>query len=59
MPECRWFWALNGAAGLAHRAGVRTSGLAAKLEDAKTAWRQGYDKWLDWAGRRDSDSKSA
>jgi hypothetical protein len=50
-PECRWFWALNGTAGQAHRAGVRTSGLDATLEDAKAAWRKGYDKWLAWAGR--------
>jgi len=59
VPECRWFWALNGTVGQAHRAGVKTSGLDATLEDAKAAWRRSYDKWLAWVGRRDSDSTSA
>jgi hypothetical protein len=56
LAQSRWCWALDGATGLAHLAGVRTSGYGGTLEDAKAAWRQSYDKWLAWAERRDSDS---
>ena len=37
LPEGRWFWALNEAAGDAHQAGVRTSGRAATLGGAKNS----------------------
>ena len=43
LPEGRWFWALNEAAGDAHEAGVRASGRAATLAGAKTAFRASYE----------------
>jgi hypothetical protein len=46
-PESRWYWALNGAAGKALQHGIRGSGLAPSLEDAKAAWRQSYERWLE------------
>jgi hypothetical protein len=46
-PRSRWFWALNGAAGKALQHGIRGSGLAPSLEEAKTAWRENYDRWLE------------
>ena len=51
-PEGRWFWALNEAAGDAHKAGVRTSGRAATLAGAKTAFRASYEAWLTWSAAR-------
>jgi hypothetical protein len=55
LPEGRWFWALNEAAGDAHQAGVRTSGRAATLGGAKTAFRASLDGYRAWLAR-DSDS---
>ena len=54
LEQSRWFGALNDATGHAHLAGMPTSGYGVTLEDAKAAWRQSYDKWLVWAGQRDS-----
>ena len=53
LPEGRWFWALNEAAGDAHQAGVRTSGRAATLDHAKAAFRASLDGYKAW---RDSES---
>jgi hypothetical protein len=58
LPEGRWFWALNEAAGDAHQAGVRTSGRAATLEAAKAAFRASFDGYRAWLAR-DSDSGTA
>jgi hypothetical protein len=61
LPEGRWFWALREAASDDHQAGVRTSGRAATLAGAKTAFRASYEAWLTWpaARRQDSDSGKA
>ena len=58
LPEGRWFWALNEAAGGAHKAGVRTSGRAATLVGAKSAFRASYEVWLTWSAARQQDLES-
>jgi hypothetical protein len=58
LPEGRWFWALNEAAGDAHEAGARTSGRAATLAGAKFAFRASYEAWLTWSAARRRDSES-
>ena len=57
LPEGRWFWALNEAAGDAHRAGVRTSGRAATLDLAKADFRAHWEAFK--AAGQDSDSGQA
>jgi hypothetical protein len=46
-PEMRWFWSFIAIG--AHRAGIRTNGRAATLEEAKEQFRTNYRKWLVWA----------
>ena len=58
LPEGRWFWALNEAAGDAHRAGVRTSGRAATLGGAKASVPRLARRLPEpgWRGNSDSGS---
>jgi hypothetical protein len=56
-PGTSWYWALNGAAGEALQHGIRGSGLAPSLEDAKASWREAYDRWL--SRKADIEAKRA
>ena len=46
-PEVRWFWSIIVIG--AHQAGIKTSGRAATLEDAKAQFQGNYRRWLVWA----------
>jgi hypothetical protein len=50
-PGREWFWSLTITG--AHRAGVKTWGYGASLEDAKAAFRASLDGYKAW---RDSES---
>jgi hypothetical protein len=56
-----WLWCLNETAGKAHQVGIRGSGRAEKLGEAKVAFQAAYDRWLAWVDQHgaDSDSKMA
>ena len=43
----KWVWSLNSL--LFGAAGVRTSGVAATIEEAKIAIKENWDRWLKWA----------
>jgi hypothetical protein len=52
-PDQTWFWSIT--AYVEPRAGLRTSGTASTLEEAKAAFRDTWDRWCAWAARTGFD----
>jgi hypothetical protein len=48
----QWLWALNGVSPGCDAA--RLAGTAASLEQAQSALRENWDKWLAWAGLQET-----
>jgi hypothetical protein len=46
-PDMRWYWSILVIG--AHQAGIKTSGHAATLEQAKADFQANYKRWLVWA----------
>jgi hypothetical protein len=47
MPDGRWLWAINGVH--AGPAVMRKTGMTATFDQAKTALKANWDRWLAWA----------
>jgi hypothetical protein len=47
LPELRWYWSVLAIG--AHQAGIKTSGRAATLQEAKAQFETNYRKWPVWA----------